>query len=118
MMNRIEATYYKDNDSINITEEGKELISLLGKDSRSVTSRRFRSTSNHLFSVITNNSNSEERLVASSIIWKTMLSKQSQIDAQLDKIDTALGQILYFIKSKSSNTPLDNPPCSETSSQK
>ena len=49
-------------------EEGRELISLLGKDDKSVTSERSQSTSNYLSSVITNNSNSEERLVVGSVI--------------------------------------------------
>ena len=45
-------------------------------------------------SIITNSSPLDNKSITSSVTWKTMLSKQSQIGARLDKVDSMLDKIL------------------------
>ena len=62
-------------------------------------SRNASESSNLPASIITNPSPADKRLVASSTKKEKMLSKKSQTESRLDKVDSALIKILQFMKS-------------------
>ena len=62
-------------------------------------SRNASESSNLPDSIITNPSPADKRSVASSTKKEKMLSKKSQTESRLDKVDSALIKILQFMKS-------------------
>ena len=96
MANRTEVAYYGEDDSIATIKNGVELISAIDY-SMADSNIRSRAKANSIASIITNNSQLDDKSVASSITWEIMISKQSQTDAKLDKIDSTLDKILQFI---------------------
>ena len=97
MINRAEAAYYRKDNFITTIEDRVELISAIDH-SIVISNIRSRAKANPIASVITNNSQSDDKLVVSSIIWEIIILKQSQTDARLDKVDSTLDKILQFVQ--------------------
>ena len=105
MTNRVEVAYYGEENLIAIIEDRVELMSsseysIVVSECKSITKY------NPMSSVITNSLPSDNKSITSSVIWETMLSKQSQIDARLNKVDSTLDKILQFMQwEQASNLP-------------
>ena len=93
MINRAEAVYYGEENSIATIEDRVELMSS-SKYSKVVSQYKSIRKHNSMSSVITNSLPLDNKSITSSVIWETMLSKQSQIGTRLDKIDSTLEKIL------------------------
>ena len=116
MTNRAEAAYYGEEDSIATMEEGVELKST-SEHGSVVTTSKSSMKHNPCVSVTTNPFLADDKSIASPVTWETMISKQSQTDARLDKVDSTLDKILQFMQSgQTSNLP-PNSSVSETGSQ-
>ena len=87
MTNNKESDYYKDNDLIAKTEEGRELFSLAGNGS-SVAKSTINNSCNPVNR--SNNSTTGDKSVTRSVTWVTTLSKKRQTDVRLDKMDAML----------------------------
>ena len=109
MANKVEAAYYEEDYSIATMEEGRELFSLAG-NKPPVAKSTTTISRNPFAKIITNRSNNyapDDISVTRLVTWDAMLSKQSQMDTRLDKMDVALGQILRFMESSRTRHPTD-----------
>ena len=97
MTNKAEAAYYHKDDSIAIIENRVKIESTI-EYSTIVSNTSSKRKHQIIISIVINLLQAEDKLVASSVTLETILSKQSQTDARLDKVDSILDKILQFIQ--------------------
>ena len=76
MTNRGEAANFREDDSIDTMVDGVELISI-SENSAIISHRKAKAKHKPISSVVTNNSQTDNKSITSSMMWETILSKQS-----------------------------------------
>jgi hypothetical protein len=112
MSNKVAAAFYKDDDSIATIEEGVELV-LVAKNSYTIASSIPKSIKDliPLPPPIQPNTNilTDEQLIASIIIMKSLIKRQNESVARLDSIEGMLEEILGVLRAGwTSNSTTNN----------
>ena len=105
MISRVEAAFYKDNDSIAIIDSltfNKQLNALLIAKDKAVVYNQVLAIPllTNQISKSLDNDKREEISVTSSITMELLLSRQSLLDTRIDRVYATIAQILSILQSR------------------